>query len=340
MSSAFKRIAQVLLLAVGAALLIMVLRRTGTEKLKEILPALAKPGSWAVFLFYLVMNFWDTVAWQVLVPVSGWRRRAAQCKDLFLIRLAGEAVNGMTPFIDVGGEFLKAALASDVLKMSKKNVVTSVVLARTTLFFSEIMFWIWGLLPAFWMVSLSPSVRWGLGTTTVIFIVLAAALLFLQRRGFFSTIVGGFKRLGFGLGLAQKFHLSLKEIDGEITSFYRAKKGILCWSIFLHWIGWGAGGFETYLMFKILGSPLTFWQMMLGEALFQIVKTGSFFIPANLGAQEAGFALFAQMVGIHPSQGVLVSLLKRARQLLWAGVGFAIWGIYTIMVPSKSGASI
>lgn len=308
---------------------------TGTEKLREILPVMSAPSFWAVFLIYGVMNFWDAAAWQVLCAPEWTSRRRPAWKDLYLIRVAGEAVNGMTPFVDIGGEFLKVALTADVFQIPKKTSSVSVILARTTYFFSEIIFWMTALLPVLLMNSSAVSGFWGIGVTTLICLVFAALIFLWQKRGFFKTLSDGFKLFGFSSAVVQKFHLSLRETDEAITSFYRDKKGPLFFSLFYHWIGWIVGGVETYFMFRVIGAPVDLWQAMAAEAFLQIVKTGSFFIPGNLGAQEAGVAWYAQSVGLHPSYGVMVSLLKRARQFIWTAVGFVIWGGYTITFASK-----
>ena len=42
-------------------------------------------------------------------------------------------------------------------------------------------------------------------------------------------------------------------------------------------------------------------------------------------------AFFIQLLGYHPALGVAASLLKRARQIVWTGIGFAIWGGYQLI---------
>ncbi len=336
MFSAFKKPAQALLFLAGLALFAWVLRATGFERLKTILPALGH-GGWAVFLVFGVMNLLDSAAWLVLYPAGVWRRFSAW-SHFFLIRVAGEAINNLTPFADVGGEFLKINLAADVLKTSRKAAVISVVLTRSTLFFSEVIFWITGFLPILFFVPLSGPTFWGALLTILISLGLSLMLVFVQKRGFMKSLVGFLGRFGIQSSILQKDPLSAKEIDEGIRSFYRHKKGELWVSFFLHWAGWVVGGVETYWMFKILGAPIDPWQAVAGEAFFQLVKSGSFFIPANLGAQEAGLGWYAASLGLHPSYGVLVSLLKRARQLVWTAIGFVIWGGYYIMVPSKTEA--
>lgn len=338
--SAFKRLAQVLLFLVGLALFIWVIRAAGPEKLRELLPVMSLSSFWALFLIYGFMNFWDAAAWQVLCPSEWTSRRRSAWKDFYLIRVAGEAVNGMTPFVDIGGEFLKIALTADVFQIPKKISSVTVILARTTYFFSEIVFWMTGLLPALFLSRPAVSNLWGVGITTLICLGLAALILIWQKRGFFRTLSDGLKIFGFSSELTHKFHLSLKETDDAIATFYREKKRSLSISLIYHWIGWTVGGVETYFMFQVIGAPIDLWQAMAAEALLQIVKTGSFFIPGNLGAQEAGVAWFAQSAGLHPSYGVMVSLLKRARQLIWTAIGLAIWGGYTIILSSKRKADL
>ena len=336
MFSAFKKPAQALLFLAGLALFVWVLRATGLERLKTILPALGH-GGWIVFLVFAVMNLLDSAAWLVLYPAGVWHRLSAW-NHFFLIRVAGEAINNLTPFADVGGEFLKISLAAEVLKTSRKAAVISVVLTRSTLFFSEVVFWITGFLPIVFFVPLSGPTFWAALLTIFISLGLSLALVFLQKRGFMKSFVGLLGLFGIKSSLLQKDHLSIEEIDEGIRSFYRHKKAELWISFFLHWAGWIAGGLETYWMFKILGAPINPWQAVAGEAFFQLIKSGSFFIPANLGAQEAGLGWYAASLGLHPSYGVLVSLLKRARQLVWTAIGFVIWGGYTIMSPSKTKA--
>ena len=86
-----------------------------------------------------------------------------------------------------------------------------------------------------------------------------------------------------------------------------------------------------YFMLQLLGVPVSLVQAVMLESLLQLVRTASFFIPGNLGTQEAGLAFFIQLLGYHPALGVAASLLKRARQIVWTGIGFAIWGGYQLI---------
>jgi len=66
---------------------------------------------------------------------------------------------------------------------------------------------------------------------------------------------------------------------------------------------------------------------MILEALLQLTRTASFFIPGSLGAQEGVLALVVLGFGYVPALGVAVSLLKRLRQVIWTILGFIVWGL-------------
>ncbi len=139
------------------------------------------------------------------------------------------------------------------------------------------------------------------------------------------------------------FHLTLEEVDREIRHFYRGRSAQLLYSFALHFIGWVAGALELWAMMWLLGRPVSFPEAVFIESLFQLVKTASFFIPGNFGAQEAGMALCMRWLGAGAAAGVAVSLLKRLRQIVWIGIGLLVWWYFkwrlvrqARVVPSES----
>jgi uncharacterized membrane protein YbhN (UPF0104 family) len=64
------------------------------------------------------------------------------------------------------------------------------------------------------------------------------------------------------------------------------------------------------------------------QSLLQAVKTVSFFIPGNLGAQEGGLAYLLTHFGFPAASGVALSLIKRVRQFFWAAIGGVLFLIF------------
>ena len=108
----------------------------------------------------------------------------------------------------------------------------------------------------------------------------------------------------------------------------RSQRKRFCAAVVLNGMGWVFGGIETYFFCRLIGLDISLVQSVMLESLLQLVRTASFFVPLNLGAQEGGLAFFMGAMGYAPVAGVGLSLLKRFRQIVWTAVGFGIWGFY------------
>ncbi len=249
------------------------------------------------------MSLWDVGAWRILFPRLPERR--VHFLGLFWIRLAGEALNNITPFLDVGGEPLKARMVSQRFRIAPPSAMASVVVAKTSSYISEAAFMFFGAVLSFKLLALPDERRIQLCLMLVAVCAVFTGFLLMQQRGAF------------------------RKLNPEIGHFYTTH-GDLFWSAAtMNMMGWVAGGVETYFFCRLVGMDITVMQGVVLEALMQLVRTGSFFIPMNLGAQEGGFAFFIGAMGYAPVSGVAVSLLKRMRQLLWTGVGFVVWAVFS-----------
>ena len=162
-------------------------------------------------------------------------------------------------------------------------------------------------------------------------IAVAIMLIKTQKKGLFMTLISWVERFGVDRKMFGRFHTSLQAVDAEIAKFYSHDTGRLWTAIGFHLFGWISGGIEVFLMLRILGIDANLFEAIILESLIQLMRTASFFIPGNLGVQEGGLALILGIMGVHPSLGVALSLLKRARQIIWTGIGFFVWGIFQLL---------
>ena len=58
--------------------------------------------------------------------------------------------------------------------------------------------------------------------------------------------------------------------------------------------------------------------------MLQLVRAGSFFIPASLGVSEAGFVVLVGALTGQPPLGLAAALIRRLRELLWIVAGVAL----------------
>lgn len=277
-------------------------------KIAAILSRAGLPAVGALF-FYPVMTLWDVGAWRLLFPRECSSR--ARFADLFWIRLAGEALNNVTPFLDIGGEPLKARLLAHRFQLSSQQAVASTVVAKTSVLISQAAFLLMGAALSFVILPLPADTRVGILALLLAVCFIFIGFLYLQRKG--------------------AFH----KMNPEISRFYSVE-GERFWSaVSLNWMGWLFGGVETTIFCWLAGMNISFLEGLMLEGLLQLVRTGSFFIPMNLGAQEWGLAFFTALMGFEPAAGVGISLLKRSRQILWTATGFAVWGVYRYIVLKR-----
>ena len=324
----FKHTLEGVFFIAGMVLFGLVIQSVEPSRLSVLSSALSAKG-WLVFAFYPFMCSWDVMGWKsVFAEVH---RSKIRFRDLFTIRLAGEAVNNVTPIVDVGGEPLKVVLASKRFGIPKKSCLDSVIIGKTAIFLAEIFFVAAGVVLSFFLLPMPGQWRWGLVAGVCVFGLLVMFFIFAQKRGLFETFIQWLDVFEFDPRLFERFHIPFQQIDDEIVSFYSSEKGRFRTAVLFHTAGWFAGSVETYFMFHLLGVPVSLIQAVMLESLLQLIRTASFFIPANLGTQEAGLAFLVQALGYHPALGVAASLLKRIRQVLWTGAGFAVWGAYQLI---------
>ena len=110
-----------------------------------------------ILLFYIVIFGLDTLGWRFALR----RGHGIRWDHLFRTRLAGEAVNYVSPTAWVGGEPVKAYLLSKRYGIPMEEGMASVVIAKTTFSISMFLFILTGILVTLLTQRLDPSVfRW------------------------------------------------------------------------------------------------------------------------------------------------------------------------------------
>jgi hypothetical protein len=95
-----------------------------------------------------------------------------------------------------------------------------------------------------------------------------------------------------------------------------------------------AGVAEVHVtLWLLLGSPPPILTSFVLEAANRIVNVIFRFVPIRLGVDEAGTALVTQIIGLGAAPGVTLALVRKARVLVWAGLGAALMLRRGIAIP-------
>ncbi|MZG53271.1 MAG: flippase-like domain-containing protein [Nitrospinae bacterium] len=323
------------LFLIGLGLLIWAVNAVDMEKTLELLLEM-KFGFLAILGLYVGITWLDTLSWKFNFP-PGITRDISDLK-LWEIRTIGDAYNTITPLGTMGGEPVKAHLLREHFEISLKQTISSLIITRTTFLAALILFCVPGIffifnssvIPAdFKTVSL-----WGM----VSFSIMIFLFFLFQVTGTLGNISQWFGSKTSKPGL-QNFLQKLIHLDSLFSVFYRKFPQRVLISIFLAFLGWILGLGEVYLIFYFLGFSPSFIDIWIIEAMAQLVKAGSFFIPFSIGALEGGLVLIFSSLGYPPSLGLAASLVGRVKQLAWVALGLTLGWLMSFRTSSVKSES-
>jgi len=119
----------------------------------------------------------------------------------------------------------------------------------------------------------------------------------------------------------------VQDIDARLLEFYTRNHGRFLASTALALLNWLLGVVEVAVVMRLFGYPISFQDAWIIEAMVQLIRAATFFIPAGLGAQEGSFLLFSGALTGNPALGIALVVVRRSRELLWILLGLIIfWG--------------
>jgi putative membrane protein len=312
-----RRVRTIAMLAVGGLLLLMVVSYAGVAPVLERVRAMG----WAtplLFLPYLVINTLDTMAWRRALPAEAAARIPFLAQ--YLARIAGEAVNSVTPTAAVGGEPVKAQLLR-AAGVSGPEAVASVVIAKTALTLSQIAFILLGV-PVLAARFGRPAI--GLACFAVLVglaLLFARFLVRVQQRGPARTAWRWLVRVFPRSRTVKRLGERAADIDERLGDFYRIEQQAFRTATLWHFMAWLLGVVEVWIIMQLIGAPIAWADALILESLAQPIRAVTLFIPGGLGAQELGGVALCHLLGIGEAPAVTLWLLKRARELFYDAVG-------------------
>ena len=136
------------------------------------------------------------------------------------------------------------------------------------------------------------------------------------------------------------FLTKLVHLDQLFSVYYRSYPKRIFISIFLALLGWILGLVEVYLIFFFLGFSTSFTDIWIIEAMAQLVRAGSFFIPLSIGALEGGTVLIFSALGYLGSLGFAATLFGRVKQFSWIALGLTLGWFMTFKQSSVKTQSL
>ena len=317
--------AKFVFLLAGVFLLFFVLRSVNIDEIFFWIKKLGLKGLSIILSVYALAFLCDTVSWQL--TFRSLSARPFWLYRLFLVRLIGEAFNNILPSASVGGEPVKAVILKSSYQVSYRESGASLLIARTVNMLSLVLF----LGIGFLLLIPSPLISHGYRLTAgsgLALITFGTLLFFLVQRYQVTSMAGTWlSRTRMGDRAEKVLHV-IREIDGHLLEFYSRNHGRFGVALGLALSNWLLGVVEIYVVMRLIGYPLEFSDCWVIEAMAQLVRAGTFFIPGSIGAQEGIFMLMGNMIAGNPALGVAISVVRRIREIIWIVMGLIILGTW------------
>ena len=267
----------------------------------------------------------DTLSWQIVFapPRSGWGWFTA----LWKVRMVGAAIGKVTPAVGLAGEPVKALMLKRIYGVPNREGIASVIVAKTANLVSFVAFVAIGMAVALANGSLPQSYRLVAGVGFAVLALGIAAMFAVQRLRVLSTLGSWFSRGRLGDRVSSILH-HLSDMDDRLEQAYTSDRKRFLVSTFFAFLYWLFGAVELYLIFWFLGQPVSVSDAIAIAGIVELVRAGTFFIPASIGAEEATLAVIVSTITGVAGLGLAIAFVRRYRELLWIGVGFLIaWRI-------------
>jgi len=287
------------------------------------------------FLGVLGLSFFAylcaTIAWRLCLGEDSSKAGIGQ---LFMIRHVGEMLSVFNPTSVVAGETLKAHYLNK-RGISTQNSISSILMSRILIILSAFLLML--------LSSIYLIVNTFGADKNLILVILGAIILggfgYLLARFLLHSklyLAKAMKKLQNRIGkkyISDSLCASVEDINRTSHIFYNHNRNKFTLAFILSVVHWILGAAEFYLILKTLGFEISLLNALAIEMGVILFKTIGAIIPGQVGVEEYANKIMLEMVGIASNEvWLVVSIMRRARQLFWVGVA----GIfYWILARSK-----
>jgi glycosyltransferase 2 family protein len=296
------KVAPLFALLAGLAVTLTLVAIFGAGAVGRSFLAIGWRGFLLICLIHLALIALMGIAWRGLVP-------GARPGPFLAARLVREAGSEVLPLSPIGGCVIGARVLM-LAAIPGAMAAASTIVDLTLEFLAKIAYTALGLVL---LLSLRPGSPIAVPLTAGLMAASLAAVGFVaaQRRGFnlFDRFAGA-----LGRGWADRTARGAAALRLALHRSYQHRMGLWL-GFWLHLVCWIGGSVETWLALRLLGSGLSFRTVLVIDSLLYALRTFAVVVPNALGVQEGAYVLIGAGFGLTPQIALVVSLIKRARDL-------------------------
>lgn len=290
------------------------------------------PGMFAgVILVSFLAYLSAAVAWTLCM---GKERKRVRFWEIFMFKHVGEMLTIFNPTGVIAGETLKAVYLSK-RGVSSTHTLSSILLARILILLSGIFL----ITISFIYLTIGQSgqrINLFYILSTVAIMVLLGYLLakfLLSRDLLFGRMTASLRAKTNWSFLTPKFEENSFKVNKTLSDFYHKNRGKFIIAFLLSVIHWILGAMEFYIVLNTLGLNVSIVDTIAVEMGVILFKTAGSIVPGQIGIEEYGNKVMLDAIGIVSNEvWLVVSLIRRGRQLFWLGIA----GIFALIIRAKN----
>jgi hypothetical protein len=222
------------------------------------------------------------------------------------------------------------------LRVGYTDAAASLVITRMTDLAAQVAFIAIGFALVLRSDAIEPGLRWTAGGGLAVFSLAIASFFAVQRFRGFSRLRAWLEGSRLGrtrlVGSAADAFDALTRVEDQLVHFYTAEGRRFALSVLGAFGDWCSGALAVWITLGLLGHPVSASDAFVIEAFVILVRSTFFFVPGDLGTQEAAHVMICSAVTGSPSLGLALAAVRRARDLLWVAWGLAIGWRYSLHV--------
>jgi hypothetical protein len=265
-----------------------------------------------------------------MIHTLGWRYclaepyRSLSWWRLFQIRMAGYAINYLTPTAAMGGEATKVNLL--LAYHCGPKAVSGILIEKFCFAFSQVLFVLIGCVFIVGRVHLSGA----LWVSMVVSVALVSAGIFsfflLQKYGKLGALVRWLAARRPGNSTLQNLAAQITGVDEALQTFYVRQPRNLWLAVSWHLAGFCVSILQAWIFLYLLNAgawlPVAATVAFLGM-WFDLL---TFAVPMNMGSLEGTRVVVFKAIGYGAVAGVAYGLAIRLAQIFWSVLGLALYG--------------
>lgn len=335
-----KRRFRLFLLLACVGLFVLLIQKTGPATIASRVYEFGA-GFLVLILISGIRHLLRAAAWYSAIER---RERRVRFRDLFGIRIAGEAITDLTILGPLLGETVKGIALSR--HVNPEHSASSLVVENLAYSFSVGLLVVSGLVLFIGEYPLSSSVRAGslLALGAVFLAGSSIAFVVKKRYRVVSRILDGLK--GLNLRWVERLHDKRERVilfEENVYSFWHAHKAASVLILSLELLSIFAGVIEAWIILILTVHRTSFFAAFMVETVNRIVNMFFAFVPMRIGVDEGGAAFILKAIGYGAVEGVSLAIIRKIRTLFWVAVGLIMVGRYSLELKrsaEKNGSAV